>query len=318
MDKYKELFLLPFLREHQTWHNIDIAKKIKSTTNWVMGDKYTASLIGELRIKHDLHRWLFKTEIRTNNETVAEIPKEQPLGAEYRKQEEFEFVKGARSVNGNILWFSCAHLPFNHPEYLDFLLKVKEQYNCATIVCLGDFIDNAACSRHDPQPDGPSHSHEFTLTTKEIPKWVEAFPNMYYILGNHDSRPNMKANRNGISTPWMKSLREVFNLPVTWKISYKLEIDGIIGTHGDKYSGIYHAWNLAQKYRSCTVAGHVHSNLFVHWGSSQTSTIFGMNVGCGADEESIAMHYGKDYVMRPILGCGVTLEYGRYAQVIRM
>jgi len=43
-----------------------------------------------------------------------------------------------------------------------------------------------------------------------------------------------------------------------------------------------------------------------------------MSVGCGIDRRSYAFAYGKDFKKKPILGCGVVMEKGRYAQFIPM
>jgi hypothetical protein len=43
-----------------------------------------------------------------------------------------------------------------------------------------------------------------------------------------------------------------------------------------------------------------------------------MNVGCGCDASKLAFAYGKDFLKKPVLACGVVTDKGKYAQVFPM
>ena len=63
--------------------------------------------------------------------------------------------------------------------------------------------------------------------------------------------------------------------------------------------------------------GHTHANAGVFWMASPNDMIFGMNVGCGVDSEHLAMRYGKKYIGKPTLGCGIVIN-GKEASFIPM
>jgi len=43
-----------------------------------------------------------------------------------------------------------------------------------------------------------------------------------------------------------------------------------------------------------------------------------MGVGTGIDLKSYAFNYDKEFVKRPLVGCGVVTDRGRFAQVFPM
>ena len=54
-----------------------------------------------------------------------------------------------------------------------------------------------------------------------------------------------------------------------------------------------------------TVQGHIHTKCFVEWFSG-SKRIFGMQVGCGVDRDSLAMSYAKAFKFQQI-ACGVVI-----------
>ena len=93
-----------------------------------------------------------------------------------------------------------------------------------------------------------------------------------------------------------------------WEWGEEWVIDGVVYRHGTGNSGKFHAFNMAISNRCSTVAGHVHTNLFVKYAANKFGRIFGMNVGCGVDDKQYAFRYGKVFPKRSIIGCGVVLD----------
>jgi len=86
-------------------------------------------------------------------------------------------------------------------------------------------------------------------------------------------------------------------------------IDGVMYQHGDRGMGgeMAAAKNARAEYRS-VVQGHLHAQAGVVYNANQRACTFGMQVGCGVDHELEAMHYGKKYSKKPIVGCGVVID----------
>jgi hypothetical protein len=55
-----------------------------------------------------------------------------------------------------------------------------------------------------------------------------------------------------------------------------------------------------------TVQGHLHTQCYVQWFVGQNFKIFGMQVGCGIDNDAYAMGYAKRG-KKPAIGCGVVI-----------
>lgn len=211
---------------------------------------------------------------------------------------------------GNILVFSCAHLPFERRGYLDFLVDVKNRFNCKTVINLGDFVDSHAISMHDHSPDGMSGAHEIDLVREKISDWVEAFPNMLITKGNHDVLPYRQAYALGLPKCLIKDLNAIYGTPDTWKWVDRVydTDDDIVFQHGSGKSGENASKMWAVDNRKSTCIGHIHTVLTSGFMTNHYDRIFHMCVGSGLDESSYAAEYGKFFGKRPVSGCGVILK----------
>ena len=221
-------------------------------------------------------------------------------------------------VTGNVLAFSCPHLPFNHRDYLDFLRDIYDEYKCSRIICLGDLFDNHSISYHDTDPNGHSAEREFELAREEVKKWVKAFPEMTITLGNHDLLPVRKARTFQLPKSIIKSFNQIWDLPPTWEWVRDITINDVKYQHGNGKSGMYMHKQWAVDNMMSTVTGHGHSNFGVEFMASKRALLWGMGVGCGVDEGSYAMEYGKDFGRRPVIGCGVVTNEGKTPIAITM
>lgn len=183
----------------------------------------------------------------------------------------------------NILAFSCSHLPFEHPDYLNFLKRIMKECKCTDVVCLGDLVDNHAISYHEHDPDGYSPEHEMQEVDKRLSKWFKAFPEVMMCAGNHDLLVDRKGKTVGLPNRVFRSLRERLSLPKGWRDDFEFIIDNVKYMHGTGYSGKYAHTQAAYDNRMSCVIGHLHTIGGVEYMANNKDIIFGMGVGCGID-----------------------------------
>lgn len=58
------------------------------------------------------------------------------------------------------------------------------------------------------------------------------------------------------------------------------------------------------------MSGHFHAKTFVQWSVSEKDSIFGLQVGWGADRHEYAFDYGKSFTSKPIISLGLILDKG--------
>lgn len=216
---------------------------------------------------------------------------------------------------GNVLCIPDPHIPFEHRDFLDFCRYWRERCHCGTVVFLGDLVDNHAVSQYAYDPDGLSAGDEIVEAERHLEKWFKFFPDAYFCLGNHDRRPDRKGKTAGIPTRFFRDFREVWRTPKGWRIGLNWELYGVIYTHGSRFTGANSYMRAAYDNRQSTVIGHLHTELACGYIANEKSNIFGMNCGCGIDEKKYAFAYQRENRKRPILGCGVTTDYGKFCQV---
>lgn len=222
------------------------------------------------------------------------------------------------SKRENILATSCSHIPFEHPDYLDFLIETYHREKCGTIVHLGDVVDNHGISYHEKNPNGKSIKDEMSEAEKHLVKWFKAFPNMYVCLGNHDLLVTRQAKTAGLPAKVIKDLKEIWSFPRGWKVNKAWVINDVKFQHGTGRSGKYAHILAASDNRMSTVMGHLHTNAGVGWLANDKDIIFGMAVGCGIEKDLYPFDYDKDFKAKPILGCGIVSGNGLNAKFVPM
>ncbi len=210
------------------------------------------------------------------------------------------------------------HEPFCHPHYLDFCLDIKERVKCATVVHIGDLVDNHAISYHKHDPNGRSPEDEIREAKTHLQAWFKAFPRLFLCRGNHDRLVDRKGKTVGLPDCVFKPFRDIWGLPRGWVDDFSFEIDGVRYTHGTGLSGDNAHIKAASKNRQSTVIGHVHHVGAINYLVSEKDRIWGMNVGCGIDRKTYAFEYGRDFTKKPFLGAGVVTDHGKYCQVFPM
>jgi len=210
------------------------------------------------------------------------------------------------------------HIPFEHPRYFDFIRQTYDEFQCDTMVHIGDVVDNHAISYHEHNPDGMSPGDELKQAIKTLEtKWYKHFPNVKVCMGNHDELIYRKAMTHGLPKAAFRSLNEILQAPAGWIWNFSHEIDHVLYQHGTGTSGKTAHATRSMNNRQSTVIGHIHSHGGVAYVASNKDLIFGLNVGCGIRPTAYAMTYGRDFVNRPTLGCGIVLD-GKHAFFIPM
>ena len=210
----------------------------------------------------------------------------------------------------NRLFFSCAHIPYSHPDFVKFLKAVQKKYKINEVYNLGDLISNEGISDHPINPDLPNQGTELEMVIKSLKNlWYKAFPKLTSVESNHEKRPEKRAKKAGIPKKYLKSMEDVLETPKGWKWFKNIKI---------KLSKDHNAFlshNVSKDLRKavlatgmCVIQGHNHSEFRISYINTPSKQgMWAMNVGCGIDDGSLAMNYNKDQIARPVLGCGVTL-----------
>lgn len=212
---------------------------------------------------------------------------------------------GRDKNNSNILIIGDLHEPFCLDKYLDFCVDQYYTYNCNKVIFIGDIIDNHFASYHETSADGMGGADELELSIKRISRWYKAFPNAIVIIGNHDRLIMRKAQTSAIPSKWIKSYKEVLEVP-KWKFMERYVENGVQYIHGEGGT----ARTKCRADMMNTVQGHLHTQCYTEHYVGQKFRVFGIQVGCGIDHESYAMAYAKAG-KKPAIGCGVVLNNGK-------
>ena len=206
-----------------------------------------------------------------------------------------------------VLVIPDTHFPFAKKGYLEFLKEVYAQYNCDTVVHLGDIMDNHYSSFHDSDPDGHGASDELVKAMDCIRELHDAFPIMTITMGNHDLIPNRKAFSTGLSNTWIKSIKDVivdYGIPVHgWKFVDHIIIDDVSYSHGVGRQ----AKNRMMQDMISVVQGHWHSRSSVDWIFNNRVRLFAVQLGALIEDDAYAFAYAKHFA-KSFKNCGVIIN----------
>lgn len=206
--------------------------------------------------------------------------------------------------------FSDTHIPFAHPNYLQFLKDTFAEWGVQEIICLGDLVDNHAISRFNSEPCADGAYTELDKARSQIKELTDAFPEVKMCRGNHDDIVFRQASTLGLGSVFIKPFREIYGLPKGWDIQDEYVLDGVLYTHGTGRSGKTATLNTAIQERMSLCMGHTHCFGGVDYIANNRETIFGLNTGCLIDTtgKSYAFEYAKFNKQRPTLGCGIVVD----------
>lgn len=261
--------------------------------------------------------------IKDIKEALKEARKsvKKPKKSAFRKKQESSYttniITNPNLDTKNVLVIGDTHAPFIKEGYLEHNIKLQKDYKCGTIVHIGDVIDNSYSSFHETNPDGHGAATELDMAIEVLQPWFKAFPNAKVCLGNHDLIINRKAFSAGLSKRWIRGLGEVLKAP-NWDFDLEHIIHNVLYTHGTGTSGANAAYNKALHKRISTVQGHLHTEASVRYNTSKIDKIFGMQVGCGVDEDEYAFDYARPNSRKFIISSGVVLNGGKLPIVCPM
>lgn len=209
----------------------------------------------------------------------------------------------------NIGIIGDTHLPFEKENYAEFCYETFNMFQCDIIVHIGDLIDFYIISNYEPHnPNAHSPAEEAERAQIKLEKdWYPKFPDVKLCIGNHDERIIKACAKGKIPDKFVKSFKEVWQMPEGWDVQSNYTINNCYFTHGTGSSGKNAAINRAIEMRRNVTIGHTHTYAGCKYHANSEDYIFGLNVGCGIDINSYAMAYAKDMVRKPNIGCGVIL-----------
>lgn len=220
-----------------------------------------------------------------------------------------ELQKPREFDNSRILVISDMHIPYHHPDALEFLQHLKDKHKPTRVICMGDELDKHALSYHDSDPDLSSAGDELR---KSIPitKELEAmFPVMDILDSNHGSLVWRKAKTHGIPRHYIKSYNDVLGVSRDWvwhnDLTVKLPNGSNCYFHHGKTNDVI---KLSQQMGMNCVQGHYHESFKVDYWGNPTGLFWGMQTACLINDKSYAFSYNNVNIKRPIIGTGLIID----------
>jgi hypothetical protein len=208
-----------------------------------------------------------------------------------------------------VLVISDLHCPWEHPKALQHLLAVQNKYKCDRVVGIGDEIDQHTFStKWVADPDLPSPSHELEMAIESLQKFYRHFPDVELVTSNHGIRIFKRARVSGLPSAVIRRYEEIMKFPKGWHMNRDgFDIEGVHYFHGE---GLNHGtWkNAHQKLKMSAVFGHLHANGGVVYSQSKKKRYFALNTGCLINTTARAFDYGRLYLDKPTIGCGVVID----------
>lgn len=210
-----------------------------------------------------------------------------------------------------VLVVGDCHCPGMLRGYPAFLQRIYEQWECNRVVFIGDLVDWCAISFHEKNPTLSNAAQEYRKALRQVQRLYRLFPEADWLIGNHDCLTTRQAGKAGLPDFILKDYGHLWQVP-NWSVHprfARLEIDGVIYTHGDAgKQGMYAAVKNSRDNFQSWVSGHCHSEAGIWWTVNQTSRVFGMNVGTGVDHNLLQFEYGQKFNRKPVIGCGVVIS----------
>lgn len=264
----------------------------------------------------------FKSALRLIRERQAatEYPEEveEPVDPEVIEEPRAPSLIGTFGT-GNVGIIGDTHIPYEHPDYLQFCKETFVEHKVDTVIHIGDLIDNHALSFHTSEPGLRGSRGEYENARVRLRPWYTAFPDLKLVYGNHDAIPARQLKNIGMDPDlYLRPLEQVYGMPEGWSIHEEVEIDGVLYHHGHTSVGVNGFRNDSKARFQSTVSGHAHGNSGVSYTATDRDLVYGCATGCGIDVRSMAFAYGKHFKQKPIISCAVVKDRGRFPLVIPM
>lgn len=206
-----------------------------------------------------------------------------------------------------VLTIGDIHCPWERKGYLQFCRDLYWQWDCDTVVFIGDVVDLHAISFHQREPGSIGPLQEYELTKQHIEKWYKAFPEAKVTIGNHDERVIRRAKSVDIPDIFIKTYKNVWNTP-EWEWVDDCVIDNVFYYHGTGQSGEYPASNAVRKLLMSVVMGHNHTASGTKSYVNPMTRIFACDTGAGCDDKALAMAYAKPNKRKSVMSAAVIID----------
>lgn len=215
-----------------------------------------------------------------------------------------------KNKNARTLVIGDMHAPVCRKDYIPFLKKTASKYNTNRTIMIGDLVDWHSISFHDKEYSMRDPEKEYADALKQVQRLYKVFPEVTWLIGNHDALTQRQANLVGLPISSLQSYAELWKV-TGWEVIPRfgsiIEND-VLYQHGDRgKGGLFPALANAKEEHISVVQGHYHMAAGVQFTANNRHRLFGMQVGCGIDVKSAAMNYGIKFNRKPIIGCGVVI-----------
>lgn len=249
----------------------------------------------------------YKTLTKANESIRSNVKLREPS-----RYDDFCTVPQPESDNNSVLVIPDLHAPYHHPDTLDFLYAVSQAYDCDTVISLGDEADKHGLSFHDSDPNLDSAGMELEKTRKFLACLEQMFPYLRICHSNHGSLVYRRAASHGIPVQYLRTYREALfpdgqGQGWDWQYNHKLTLPNgskVLFKHQPNGTPIATAAHEGIN----VVTGHLHGKLDVEYAASSERLYWGVSSGCLIDKDSLAFAYGKEFKLKPILGCTVIMD----------
>lgn len=218
----------------------------------------------------------------------------------------------------NVLCIGDCHAPCMMLAYPDWLVSIRDKYDCDRVVMIGDLVDLHCISMHQKFIENITAVEEMEKAQLQVDMLVDRFPKADWLIGNHDALPWRHLEQAGVPQSMMNKPGKIWKTK-KWRVHKRyadLLIDNVIYRHGDKGKGgsrLAATQNALALYKSC-VQGHHHAQMGVEYVTNARGVrLFGAQTGCGVDMSHPFMSYATKYARSPCLGCCVVVDKGRVA-----
>ena len=211
--------------------------------------------------------------------------------------------------NDRILCVGDLHCPYEHKDTVKFLAAVKKKYRPTRIVFLGDEVDCHAMSFHDSDPDLMSAGHELQVAIDKLQSIYKLFPKADIIDSNHGSMHYRKGKHHGIPRKYLRDYGDILEAPMGWTWHIDLTISQRNGPDIYFHHGLSKNILKVVKERGvCVIQGHYHTDFNIQYVGTPAYLLWGLQVGCSIDGDSLAFAYNRTNLGRPIIGHGIIIN----------
>jgi predicted phosphodiesterase len=208
-----------------------------------------------------------------------------------------------------ILIISDLHYPYARIDSIDFLKEIKKQYKPDFVVNIGDEIDSHALSFHDSDPDLPSAGDELRMAKENIKELESLFPKMVLLDSNHSSLVYRRSRKYGIPKAYIKNYNDFLGVSNKWKWVDNLTVtlpnkQRCFMTHGISSN----VTKVSQLNSQNVIQGHYHGQFKIEYWANSDALMWGMQVGCLVQQQSMAFRYSRNFKTKFIMGCGMVID----------